>query len=97
MRKLAVPTDDPIEVYDTCVAAVADATLRRTYVVNQAHMVQAVVEFDAATVAVSWASLPRTPRGNLDLVIVGGLTKKKSYGSIFHLYGGCSWPIEGHL
>lgn len=71
-----MPANDPIEVYDTCVAAVADPAIRQTYIVNQAHMVRAVAAFDAATIATSWNSLPRTARGNPSAIIIGSLTKK---------------------
>jgi 5-methylcytosine-specific restriction endonuclease McrA len=71
-----VPTSNPIEVYETCVAAVDNATLQQKYSENRLHMVNAVDTFDAATAAVSWASLPRVPRGNPSVLIAGSLTKK---------------------
>ena len=76
MRKLGVPNDDPIEVYDTCVAAVGQASIRHTYSINQLQMVEAVATFNAATTNACWTNLPRVPRGNSGVIVAGSLTKQ---------------------
>lgn len=76
MRKLTAPTENPIDVYDSCVAAIKDDALRQMHALNQAHIVRAVADFNAATAACSWAVLPRVPRGNPGHLVVGDLTKK---------------------
>jgi 5-methylcytosine-specific restriction endonuclease McrA len=76
VRKLDPPTEDPIEVYDSCVAAVRDPTLQQTYILDKPQIAQAVARFDDATSTTSWVSLPRVPRGNSSALISTGLTKK---------------------
>lgn len=77
MRKLDVPTSDALAVYDLCVEAISDATLRQTYVTNRVHVAPAVADFDAASRTASWVNLPRVPNGNPGVVIAGTLTKKQ--------------------
>ena len=76
MRKLATPPNDPVDVYDTCVSAVTNITLRQIYQTNRPFIQDSVTSFSDATVTASWASLPRVPRGNSNVIIAGSLTKK---------------------
>jgi hypothetical protein len=76
VRKLDIPGDDPMDVYNACVAAVSDPQLQHLYDSNQPHIFRAVTAFNDATAAVAWSNLPRVPRGNDGRVIAGNLTKK---------------------
>lgn len=76
MRKISLPTNDPIQVYETCVLSVKDPSLRKNYSDNQVHIVAAVTAFAAATATASWATLPRIPNGNPGLIVTGTLSKK---------------------
>lgn len=76
MRKLATPPFDALETFDCCVADVGDLQLRANYVDNRASIEQANDAFRAADESADWSNLPRVPRGNADVVVVGTLTKK---------------------
>ncbi|GLK82828.1 HNH endonuclease [Ancylobacter defluvii] len=85
MRKLTLPPNDPVDVYDLCVAEVTDIAVRSAYVSNRNHMTTAAGDFASASAAKSWASLPRVARGNPGAVIIGTLTKK-SLNDLYSAY-----------
>jgi 5-methylcytosine-specific restriction endonuclease McrA len=76
VRKLAAPLHVPVEVYDTCVAAVNNMAVRAVYIHNRNQIAGLVDRFNAHTISVSWASLPRVRRGRDNTIIAGGLTKQ---------------------
>lgn len=76
MRKLDPPGNDPLDVYDTCVNAIAGEALRLHYSSGRPQIAQAVGAFDTASQTASWATLPRVPNGNPGALIGGVLTKQ---------------------
>ena len=76
MKKLDIPAYDAISTYDTCVAEIDDLGLRAIYAANRTGIQQANANFDVATQIAGWAGLPRVPRGNPNVLIAGGLSRK---------------------
>lgn len=82
MRKMTAPLHDAIVTFDTCVSAIGNLPLRAAYQVCRPDILQANASFDLATQNANWASLPRVPRGNPNVLVAGTLTK----GQLVSLY-----------
>jgi hypothetical protein len=85
MKQLSRPERNPLEVFLRCVAEVTDEAQRKVYIDNQDEISQSVIDFQNATAATSWHSLPRVGRGHAEAIIRGTLTK----GALVELYGKC--------
>ncbi|MDX0833809.1 HNH endonuclease [Sinorhizobium medicae] len=82
MKQLSRPQHNPLEVFLRCVAEVTDEAERKVYIDNQNEIIQSVIDFENATAATNWHTLPRVSRGNPHVIIRGTLTK----GSLVDLY-----------
>ncbi|MCO5966039.1 HNH endonuclease [Sinorhizobium meliloti] len=85
MRQLSRPGHNPLEVFLRCVAEVTTDDERNLYIDNRHEIEQSVIDFETATAATNWHTLPRVGRGNPEVIIRGTLTK----GALVDLYGKC--------
>jgi hypothetical protein len=77
MRQLSRPNINPNDALITCIGGVSDVPTKAHYEANQAHLKQGIIDFEAATAAFNWCSLPRVPNGSPTQIIVGSLTKEQ--------------------
>lgn len=75
MRLLARPPFTSQEVYDACVAGLADATLRAKFGVISPHMLVQAAHYDIQAAANQLHILPNHPRGNPAYPVMGAVSK----------------------
>jgi hypothetical protein len=83
MKKLNRPEFNPLEIFLRCVADVTDEAGRKAYIDNENEITQSVIEFENATAATNWHTLPRVGQGHPEVIVRGTLTK----GALVDLYG----------
>lgn len=77
MKKLAMPTCNPSELFDECVQGISDAALRARLVAQKALLEAANASYATSSAAQTWCYLPRARYAHPEQVIVGDLTKRE--------------------